>query len=111
MDKIQSYRQPMVTATGIILGFLLSIAGSWAGKAFSTHRFTEMVTAMFLCVQFPLFIIVLYRILNMNYPAEKADAYYKTTLRLFVAGLLVAYIGIVTVVVESFFWNRIWGIN
>ena len=80
MDKIQPYRQPLVTATGIIMGFLLSIAGSWAGKAFATYRFSEVVTALFICGQIPLFIIVLYRILNMNYPEEKAMAYYNKTI-------------------------------
>jgi hypothetical protein len=28
-DKIQAFRQPMVTATGIILGFMLNFAASW----------------------------------------------------------------------------------
>ena len=28
-DKIQSYRQPLVTATGIILGFILNFASSF----------------------------------------------------------------------------------
>ena len=98
----------MVTATGIILGFLLSISGSWAGKAFSTYRFTETVTALLICIQFPLFIMVLYRILNMNYPHEKAAAYYKKTLRLFISGLVVAFIGILIVVMEGFIRNRVW---
>ena len=111
MDKIQPYRQPLVTATGIIMGFLLSIAGSWAGKAFATYRFSEVVTALFICFQIPLFTIVLYRILNMNYPEEKAVAYYKKTLRLFVIGLIVAFIGILIVVIEGFVRNRVWGMG
>ena len=28
-DKIQTFRQPMVTATGIILGFVLNFVASW----------------------------------------------------------------------------------
>ena len=28
-DKIQAYRQPLVTATGIILGFILNFASSF----------------------------------------------------------------------------------
>lgn len=108
MDKIQAYRQPLVTATGIILGFVLSIAGTWASKAFSTDRFTEVVTAFFLCLHFPIYIIVLYRILSMKYPAHKAEAYYQRTLGLFIIGLVIAFLGILTVVVESFIRNRVW---
>ena len=28
-DKLQTFRQPMVTATGIILGFVLNFVASW----------------------------------------------------------------------------------
>ena len=108
MDNIQPYRQPMVTATGIVLGFLLNIAGSWAAKAFATDRFAETITALFMCAQIPIFIWVLYRILNMNYPRDKPEAYYRKTLRLFILGLVVAFTGILIVIFESFIRHRVW---
>ena len=44
----------------------------------------------------------------MNYPEEKAMAYYNKTLRLFIAGLILAFIGILIVVIEGFIRNRVW---
>jgi hypothetical protein len=104
--KIDSYRQPLVTATGILLGFALSVAGAWAPRAFGTLRFSEVVLGIGLFIYIPLYILVLFRILRMNYPEDKQEAYYKKTLYIFLTANTVFYLSIVIIMVESFIINR-----
>ena len=101
-DKIQAYRQPMVTATGILLGFTLNFASSWATNAFETNELKEIVIGIGLFICLTSLLIVLYRILNMNYPREKAAAYYKKTLQLFITGIGTAFLAIIIVLIKSF---------
>jgi hypothetical protein len=74
-DKLKNVRQPIVTATGILPGFTLNIAANWVPKAFASPRCLEYLVAISLCIHIPISIIVLYRILNLNYPKDKADSY------------------------------------
>jgi hypothetical protein len=39
-------------------------------------------------------ILVLFRILNMDYPRDRAQSYYRLTLMLFIAGLCLAFLGV-----------------
>jgi hypothetical protein len=105
-DKIQAYRQPFITSTGIILGFALNATASWAPRAFESIRVSEIFMAIGTTIFIPLFIIVLYRTLNMNYPREKAETYYRTTLAIFLFALLIFYITIMGIMIESFFIYR-----
>jgi hypothetical protein len=105
-DKIQSYRQPMVTATSLLLGFTLNTSANWVAKAFSTDRIAEIILGISLCLHIPLFILVLYRILNMNYPRDKANAYYKKTLIYFIAGIAISFMSILIILVESFMIHK-----
>ncbi len=104
-DKLRNVRQPIVTATGIILGFTLNIAVNWVPKAFSTPRYLEYLIAISLCIHIPISIVVLYRILNLNYPRDKADAYYKKTLTLFITGISLYFLLIVFSMFESVIVN------
>lgn len=106
-DKIQHYRQPMVTVIGIFLGFLLNGAYNWVGHAFVSTRSKETVMAVGLCLCISLLLIVLYRILNMNYPRDKAEQYYSLTLFLFIIGISFAFLSIVIIMMESYFLNRV----
>jgi hypothetical protein len=81
MENIQNYRQPMVTATGIFLGFMLSFATGWVGNAFTKHMFRDIVVAVSIILSITLLLVVLYRMLNMDYPADKVNVYYRQTLR------------------------------
>jgi hypothetical protein len=101
-DKIQFYRAPMVTATGILLGFVLNFASNWVTKAFSTDNLREVIIGAGLCACITLLLIVLYRILNMEYPKDKAEAYYKKTLLLFLTGISITFLAVVIVMVESY---------
>src|SRR4051795_2082783 len=105
-DKLKNVRQPLVTATGIILGFTLSIAANWLPKAFTTGRITESLMALSLCIHIPLSIIVLFRILNINYPKDKAEHYYKKTLNLFITAISLYFFLIVLIMYESAIIHR-----
>lgn len=105
MDKLQAYRQPFITATGIILGFALNVAASWVPKSFSSNHFAETLLAIGTIVHIPLYIIVIYRILNMNSKANP-EAYYKTTLLLFLVGLCIFYVIIIGILIESYIVRR-----
>ena len=104
-DPLKSVRQPLVTATGILLGFTLNIAASWGPKAFSHGRVTEYLVALSLCIHIPLSIVVLYRILNTNYAKDRAQAYYNKTVRIFITGLTLYFILFLATLVESAIQN------
>jgi len=105
-DKLKNVRQPLVTATGIILGFTLNIAANWVPKAFASPRYLEYLMALSLCIHIPISIIVLYRVLNLNYLKNKADSYYRKTLILFITGISFYFLLIIFSMVESSIVNR-----
>ena len=100
MENIQNYRQPMVTATGIFLGFMLGFAAGWVGNAFTKHMFRDVVVATSIILSITLLLIVLYRMLNMNYPADRVNAYYQRTLRLFLTAVSVPFVAFVLIVIR-----------
>ena len=85
--KLKKVRQQLVTATDIVLGFTLSIVANWLPKAFTTNRITESLMALSFCIHIPLFFIVLFLILNMSYPKDKTEHYYKKTFNLFITSI------------------------
>ena len=101
MDNLNSYRQPMVTVTGILLGFVLNFAASWAPKAFSTHVFVEGIIAACLLVCIPLLLVVLYRVLNMRFPKENIESYYMLTLRLLILGVSLPFVTLIIIMIRS----------
>jgi len=105
-DKIQFYRAPLVTVTGILLGFVLNFSSNWVTKAFSTDSFREVIIGTGLSICICLLLIVLYRILNMNYPKDKAEVYYKKTLILFISGIGIVFFSIMMVMIESYMTHR-----
>lgn len=96
----------MVTVLGIFLGFLLNGAYGWVGHAFATRRFKETVMAAGLCVCTSLLLVVLFRILNMNYPKDRAEKYYRLTLYLFITGISTAFLSILVIMAESYYLHR-----
>lgn len=93
-DKIQAFRQPMVTAAGILLGFLLNYAAG-AAKA-DTPLGDGLAYFSGLCVLAGTvsLIMVLFRALKMDYPREDAARYYRGTLGLFTGGIVIAFVGV-----------------
>jgi hypothetical protein len=91
----------MVTATGILLGFMLNFASSWVPKAFSTNVFIESIVGLCLLVCVPLLMIVLYRILSMRLPSQGIELYYERTLSLFIIGVSIPFVTLVIIMLRN----------
>ena len=101
IDKIQQYRQPVVTATGIFLGFMLEFANSWLPNAFETFRFRDVVIGLGTLTSIALLIIVLFRVLRINYQFDSAERYYKKTLRFFIIAISIPFFSMVLVIIQK----------
>lgn len=93
-DTIQPFRSALVTATGILLGFILSFMSSWVKSDVPFGDVLAGIVGLCMITGISCLIIVLYRILRMNYPREQGEQYYQRTLRLFVFGVCVAFAGV-----------------
>ncbi len=103
MDKeIQNYRQPMVTAIGIILGFVLGFTGKWATEPATTIDAGDIIVLIGLVLSIILLIISLFRILN-NAEIQDKGKYYNSTLKLFIMGVCSAFIGVFISIIQSVF--------
>lgn len=94
---IQSFRQPMVTSLGIILGFLLNFLANWA-TADDSHpalqSTSDWMVAVTLLVTLVLMVYVLFRILNNRYNTQNAGVYYQTTFRLYIISIVMSLVGL-----------------
>jgi uncharacterized membrane protein len=104
-ENIQNYRQPMVTAIGIILGFVLGFTGKWATEPVAETHFTDYIVIFGLFLSIVLMITALYRILNNNFPKEAVAIYYRKTLMIFITGLSLAFIGIIVSIFQTVLSN------
>lgn len=93
-DKIQAFRQPMVTATGIILGFVLNFAANWVKGDSPVEDGLAYLIGVSVVAGSACLIVVLFRVLNMDYPREEARQYYHRTLALFTTGITLAFLGV-----------------
>jgi uncharacterized membrane protein len=94
-DNIQNYRQPMVTAIGIILGFVLGFTGKWATEPVEKTEFSDYLVIIGLFLSIVLLIVALFRILNNKFPNDNAANYYQKTLKLFIVGICLAFSGVI----------------
>lgn len=94
-DKIQPYRQPLVTATGIILGFILNFASSFVRSESELSHFLSFIVAICILIGIICLILVLNRILRIKYPKSNADEYYQQTLNLFILGVTISFTGVI----------------
>ncbi|HRR10082.1 MAG TPA: hypothetical protein PLO56_15435 [Rhodothermales bacterium] len=101
-DKLQAFRQPLVTATGIILGFILNFASSWVKTESPLDDMLAYFVGVAVLIGTISLIIVLYRILNMSYPRDASESYYHKTLRLFIFGVGMAYTGVLVDMFANF---------
>jgi uncharacterized membrane protein len=84
----------LVTATGIILGFILNFASSFVKSESSVSDFTSYVIGFCILTGIVCLIRALKLVLTMNYPKEHAEKYYNKTLTLFISGVSIAFIGV-----------------
>jgi uncharacterized membrane protein len=102
-DHLQTVRQPLVTATGIILGFTLNFAAGWVKSATSVNDAAAYLTFALVLAEMGALAVVLARILRRDVPAEQSDHYYAVTVRVFVLGVGLAIGGVVLDMASTFF--------
>ncbi len=93
-DKIQTFRQPLVTATGIILGFILNFASTFVKTDSGLSEIVAYIIGISLFAGIICLIIVLSRALNMGYPKENGEKYYQKTLNYFLFGVSISFVGV-----------------
>lgn len=100
-DPLFSFRQPLVTAGGIILGFVLNFATSLV-KRNNRSDILALLILVFTLIGIVLLIISLYRILNREYDRDNAKRYYRKTLNYFLAGVILSFVGGVFKMLHTF---------
>ena len=93
-DKSKPYRDSMITATGIILGFLLNYETTWVRSETPLSDTGAFIVGICLLIGTINLIIVLYRMLKINKAAENSESYYSKTLWLFIIGIVVMFVGV-----------------
>lgn len=104
-DKIHSFRQPMVTATGIILGFILNFASTFVRNDSPLSILASYITGICILTGIICLIVVLSRVLQMKYPRDEAEKYYSKTLNIFIIGVSISFIGVILEMFISF-WTE-----
>lgn len=101
-DQLFNFRQPLVTAAGIILGFVLNFATELV-KRENKSDLIALLILLFTLVGIMFLIISLYRILNNNYDRDHARKYYRSTLNYFLLGVIFSFIGGLIKMIYSLF--------
>ena len=101
MENLQQYRQPMVTATGIFLGFMLNFTSDWMPNAFTKDKFRDVVLSIAVIFCLASLIWVLIRMLRMKYPVEPA-IFYRRTLILFIIGITTPFVAFIIIAIKKF---------
>lgn len=101
-DPLFKFRQPLVTAAGIILGFVLSFVAALV-KRDSKNEGMVLLVIFSILVGIVLLIVALYRILNNRYDQDQANAYYRKTLKIFLTGVILSFFGGVLKMIHTLF--------
>jgi len=99
-NSIQQFRGPIITATGIFLGFMLDFTTGWMPTAFLERTVRDAIITVTIVSSISLMITVLYRMLRMRLDENPAQYYHKT-LRLFICGICIPFIAMIIII----FWN------
>lgn len=96
---ITSYRQPLVTSLGIIMGFLLNFLASWAISSEAEdapiiNQASDWLILITLFSSLILMIIVLSRLLNNRTDLENIGKHYQSTFRLYITSLILCFAGL-----------------
>jgi hypothetical protein len=92
-DKIAAFRQPMVTSTGIILGFVLNFASTLVREETPINEWLAWMVSVAVAIGVTCFTMVLCRLLKMDYPRGTVEEYYNRTLQFFVIGIASSFLG------------------
>ncbi|MBL8388574.1 MAG: hypothetical protein JNK17_10190 [Hydrogenophaga sp.] len=90
--ELKDFRQPVVTSLGVILGFLVGFLGQWVTEDnFALRSVSDGLVLVGCSVGALLLFAALFRMLNPAVPSESALPYYRATLKVYMAGLAVAF--------------------
>lgn len=103
-DRLQVYRQPLVTASGIILGFVLNFASAFVKSDGGVSETLAYLVMICLVVGVVCLVLVLARMLRHDVAPEQASQHYGATRRLFIFGVSAALFGAL-VDMASNFWS------
>ena len=104
--KMINFRQPLVTASGIYLGFMLNLAASWIGEAFTKYYIKDTILSISITLSIACLMTVLYRILSMDYPVDNIKKYYQHTLQFFLVGISLPFFSFILVIVYRVFLKK-----
>ena len=94
--EIKDYRQPLVTSLGVILGFLLGFLGQWVTETdFALRDASDHLTFWGSLCAAGLLLAALYRML-LPLSAVDALVHYRQTLRLYMVGIGLAFVAILS---------------
>lgn len=93
-DPLATFRQPMITASSLILGFTLGFASQWVAKTNPLGHWVDYLVGACLLFGTAMLLITAYRIMRADYPRDTPMHYYKRTLRGFVVGTAVNFVGL-----------------
>lgn len=97
IKDLTAYRQPMVTSLGIIMGFILNFLAGWATRNNAVSEISgkaDWIVAATLMAALGLMVLVLYRLLDFRHDEEAIERVYGTTLRLYMASIILAFSGV-----------------
>lgn len=93
---IKDYRQPLVTSLGVILGFFVGFLGQWVTENdFALHTASDWIAFCASLTAVLMLLTALFRMLTPVRKGNKAYAFYRNTLHLYMAGVLCAFGGLV----------------
>lgn len=96
-DPLGPFRQPVITAVGILLGFILNFSSQWVKTETPLPDWIAWIAGSLILTGVICLTITLYRMLNIHYPrtpnTNEAELYYTTTLRCMMAGITMSFLG------------------
>lgn len=88
----KDYRQPLVTSLGVFLGFLIGFVGQWVTETdFALRTASDHITFWGALTSAALLLRALYRMLLPVADPSLALAFYRSTLRLYMTGIGLAF--------------------
>lgn len=81
INSTEKFISPMITAVGIILGFLLAFTASWVSALPNTADWSDGIIGFGLFVSIILHIVAMYRVLDNQVPQGEENAHYRKYLR------------------------------
>ncbi len=99
-NPAEKFIGPMMTAIGIILGFLLAFTATWVSALPNTADWSDAIIGVGLFTSIIFHIIAMYRVLN-NEAKEDENGYYRKTLRIFIFGLSITLFSLVISTIQT----------